>query len=153
MVFCYRNVLSLLLSALIYKTERWLLPRSWHHLNCEITFCYLVFWHSLTLNFQSFCVYLLFFLSRVSDISLEEVDVLKLAFFENNAKDKRYNRHTGFVSCEIVVSAYIGLWFRPILVCGFLKSLFYSYGLSPCLFRFFGNLRSIVVCVELVFWF
>ena len=153
MVFCYRNVLSLLLSALIYKTERWLLPRSWHHLNCEITFCYLVFWHSLTLNFQSFCVYLSFFLSRVSDISLEEVDVLKLAFFENNAKDKRYNRHTGFVSCEIVVSAYIGLWFRPILVCGFLKSLFYSYGLSPCLFRFFGNLRSIVVCVELVFWF
>ena len=153
MVFCYRNVLSLLLSALIYKTERWLLPRSWHHLNCEITFCYLVFWHSLTLNFQSFCVYLLFFLSRVSDISLEEVDVLKLAFFENNAKDKRYNRHTGFVSCEIVVSAYIGLWFRPMLVCGFLKSLFYSYGLSPCLFRFFGNLRSIVVCVELVFWF
>ncbi|CAN7121316.1 unnamed protein product [Brassica rapa subsp. narinosa] len=92
-------------------------------------------------------------LKLVSDIRLEEVDVLKLAFFENNAKDKRYNRHTGFVSCEIVVSAYIGLWFRPILVCGFLKSLFYSYGLSPCLFRFFGNLRSIVVCVELVFWF
>nr|VDD39096.1 unnamed protein product [Brassica oleracea] len=57
-------------------------------------------------------------LKLVSDISLEEVDVLKLAFFENNAKDKRYNRHT-----------------------------------SPCLFRFFGNLRSIVVCVELVFWF
>ncbi|CDY11555.1 BnaC06g31840D [Brassica napus] len=54
-------------------------------------------------------------LKLVSDISLEEVD---LAFFENNAKDKRYNRHTG-----------------------------------PCLFRFFGNLRSIVVCVELVFWF
>ncbi|WZZ40618.1 hypothetical protein YC2023_036877 [Brassica napus] len=51
-------------------------------------------------------------LKLVSDISLEEVDVLKLAFFENNAKDKRYNRHT----------------------------------------RFFGNLRSIVVCVELVFW-
>ncbi|KAH0896674.1 hypothetical protein HID58_046242 [Brassica napus] len=92
-------------------------------------------------------------LNLVSDISLEEVDVLKLAFFENNAKDKRYNRHTRFVSCDIVVSAYIGLWFRPILVCGFLKSLFCSYGLSPCLFRFFGNLRSIVVCVELVFWF
>ncbi|CAN6841852.1 unnamed protein product [Brassica oleracea] len=53
-------------------------------------------------------------LKLVSDISLEEVDVLKLAFFENNAKDKRYNRHTRFVSCDIVVSAYIGLWFRPI---------------------------------------
>ncbi|KAF3548360.1 hypothetical protein DY000_02009898 [Brassica cretica] len=28
-VFCYRNVLS-------YKAERWLLPRSWHRLNCTI---------------------------------------------------------------------------------------------------------------------
>ncbi|WZZ31819.1 hypothetical protein YC2023_015220 [Brassica napus] len=36
-------------------------------------------------------------LNLVSDISLEEVDVLKLAFFENNAKDKRYNRHTSQV--------------------------------------------------------
>ncbi|KAL0682032.1 hypothetical protein Bca4012_048879 [Brassica carinata] len=38
-------------------------------------------------------------LKLVSDISLEEVDVLKLAFFENNAKDKRYNRHTSVPQC------------------------------------------------------
>ncbi|CAN7079804.1 unnamed protein product, partial [Brassica oleracea var. botrytis] len=37
-------------------------------------------------------------LKLVSDISLEEDDVLKLAFFENNAKDKRYNRHT----CQVL---------------------------------------------------
>lgn len=42
--------------------------------------------------------------------------MLKLAFFENNAKDKRYNRHTRFVSCDIVVSAYIGLWFPQVSV-------------------------------------
>ncbi|WZZ68644.1 hypothetical protein YC2023_080014 [Brassica napus] len=85
----------------------------------------IVFCYRNVLNLTSQCAHLqdrtmalakeLASLKLVSDISLEEVD---LAFFENNAKDKRYNRHTG-----------------------------------PCLFRFFGNLRSIVVCVELVFWF
>ncbi|CAN6818970.1 unnamed protein product [Brassica oleracea] len=37
-------------------------------------------------------------LKLVSDIRLEEDDVLKLAFSENNAKDKRYNRHT----CQVL---------------------------------------------------
>ncbi|KAF3548361.1 hypothetical protein DY000_02009899 [Brassica cretica] len=37
-------------------------------------------------------------LKLVSDVRLEEDDVLKLAFFENNAKDKRYNRHT----CQVL---------------------------------------------------
>ncbi|KAG2291642.1 hypothetical protein Bca52824_038311 [Brassica carinata] len=37
-------------------------------------------------------------LLKVSDVRLEEDDVLKLAFFENNAKDKRYNRHT----CQVL---------------------------------------------------